>query len=123
MPIVSDFNMSSSAKSSPDYNGLVKFLVVPFLESPDSLKVDSEMSRASRILIRLAIEGEDKGRVFGRGGRNIQAIRTVIQAVAAASGQVAHLEIFGSQSGRESGSHGSEDRPPRSAPRRPKPRH
>ncbi|GAB4381161.1 MAG: hypothetical protein Kow00121_38980 [Elainellaceae cyanobacterium] len=124
MPTVPDSLMSSSPKSSPDYNGLVRFLVVPFLESPDSLKVDSEISRASRVLIRMAIEGEDKGRVFGRGGRNIQAIRTVVQAVAQATGQVAHLEIFGSQSGREH----TEDRPhsaPRSSshrPSRPRPR-
>lgn len=105
--------------SHPSYNELVKFLVVPFLESPDSLKVDSEVSpRTSRVLIRMAVEGEDKGRVFGRGGRNIQSIRTVLHAVAQASGHVAHLEIFGSQSGRENG---SDDRPhpPRSSPRRP----
>lgn len=115
--------MPPSNIASPDYNKLVKFLVTPFLESADSLKVDSEISpRTSRVLIRLAIEGEDKGRVFGRGGRNIQAIRTVIQAVAQAAGHMAHIEIFGSQSGRE---HSSEDRsePPRHSPRRPpKPR-
>lgn len=120
--------MSSSVQlqSSPSYNELVKFLVVPFLESPDSLKVDSEVSpRTSRVLIRMAVEGEDKGRVFGRGGRNIQAIRTVLQAVAQASGHVAHLEIFGSQSaGRENGgddrphpTRSSPHRPPRSRPR------
>lgn len=111
---------SLQLQSAPSYDELVKFLVIPFLESPDSLKVDSEVSpRTSRVLIRLAVEGEDKGRVFGRGGRNIQSIRTVLQAVAQASGHVAHLEIFGSQSmGREEGGN---DRPhaPRSSPRRP----
>jgi predicted RNA-binding protein YlqC (UPF0109 family) len=114
--------MSSSAplSSSPSYNELVNFLVVPFLESPNSLKVDSEISpRTARVLIRMAVEGEDKGRVFGRGGRNIQSIRTVLQAVAQASGHVAHLEIFGSQSGGRD--NGGDDRPhsSRSAPRRP----
>lgn len=115
---------SPQLQSGPNYDELVKFLVVPFLESPDSLKVDSEVSpRTSRVLIRMAVEGEDKGRVFGRGGRNIQSIRTVLQAVALASGQMAHLEIFGSQSiGREGGgSDRGNDRPhsPRSSPRRP----
>jgi uncharacterized protein len=111
---------SSSQRSQPDYNGLIKFLVTPFLESPDSLKVDSEISpRTSRVLIRMAVEGEDKGRVFGRGGRNIQSIRTVLQAVAQASGHTAHLEIYGSQSiGREAG---LDEKPQsvRSAPQRP----
>ncbi|MGJ3248007.1 MAG: KH domain-containing protein [Elainellaceae cyanobacterium] len=86
----------SSEPSEPNYSQLVRFLVQPFLESPQSLKVDSEVSeRTGRVLIRLAIEGEDKGRVFGRGGRNIQAIRTVIQAISKAAGHVAHLEIYG----------------------------
>jgi uncharacterized protein len=89
---------------SPDYTGLVAYLVKPFLESPDSLKVDCEVSpRSSRVLVRVAFEGEDKGRVFGRGGRNIQAIRTVLQAIALAAGQAAHLEVFGGQPDREEG--------------------
>ncbi|HEY9699403.1 MAG TPA: KH domain-containing protein [Trichocoleus sp.] len=94
---------SPSQSASPNYERLVRFLVEPFLDSPDSLRLDCEVSpRTARVLIRLAIEGEDKGRVFGRGGRNIQAIRTVIQAVAQAAGQAAHIEIFGGHSiGRE----------------------
>ncbi|MBI4784675.1 MAG: KH domain-containing protein [Oscillatoriophycideae cyanobacterium NC_groundwater_1537_Pr4_S-0.65um_50_18] len=89
----------AEAVSSPDYAGLVRFLVLPFLESPDSLRVDCEISpRTSRVLVRVAFEGEDKGRVFGRGGRNIQAIRTVLQAVAQSAGKMAHLEVFGSSS-------------------------
>lgn len=105
--------------NSPDYIGLVRFLVLPFLESPDSLRVDCEISpRTSRVLIRLAFEGEDKGRVFGRGGRNIQAIRTVIQAVAHSAGQVAHLEVFG---GNPAERDGPDERhtSSRSHPRRP----
>lgn len=94
--------------SSPDYTGLVRFLVLPFLESPDSLRVDCEISpRTSRVLVRLAFEGEDKGRVFGRGGRNIQAIRTVLQAIAQLAGQTANLEVFG---GSPTDRDGSEDR-------------
>jgi hypothetical protein len=95
----------------------------PFLDSPDSLKIDSEVSHGrSRVLIRLAIEGEDKGRVFGRGGRNIQAVRTVLQAIAQLNGYSLHIEVFGGQSsGREAHS----ERPyegRRSAPRGRRPR-
>lgn len=91
---------SSSNPNQPDYVQLVTFLCSPFLDSPDALRLDCEQSpRTKRILIRLAIEGEDKGRVFGRGGRNLQAIRTVLQAVAELNGQVASLEVFGSSTG------------------------
>lgn len=89
---------SSLQEASPDYVGLVRFLVAPFLESPASLRVDCEKSASKgRVWIRLAFEGADKGRVFGRGGRNIQAIRMVIQTVALAAGQSAHLDIYESQ--------------------------
>lgn len=99
---------------NPDYCGLVAYLVKPFLESPDSLKVDCEVSpRSLRVLVRVAFEGEDKGRVFGRGGRNIQAVRTVLQAIAQVAGQTAHLEVFGGQPEREDGAdHRRDERRP-----------
>lgn len=96
---------STPSSANPDYVGLVKFLLQPFLEIPDSLKVDCEiLPRKSRVLIRVAFDGEDRGRVYGRGGRNIQAIRMVMQGVAQAIGYSLHLDVFGSQpGGRESG--------------------
>src|SRR5919202_6086657 len=121
---------SSPQDASPDYIGLVRFLIEPFLESPTSLRVDCEKSNANgRVWIRLAFEGADKGRVFGRGGRNIQAIRTVIQAAAQAAGQFVHLDIYDSQGGesrRESASSskpsGRRDSPRRSSSYKPAPR-
>lgn len=97
--------------AKPDYAGLVQFLVKPFLESPDSLSVDCEISPSTaRVWIRVAFEGEDKGRVFGRGGRNIQAIRTVIAATAALAGHSIYLDIYGSQAATTlSGSEEAED--------------
>ncbi|NJN58942.1 MAG: KH domain-containing protein [Leptolyngbyaceae cyanobacterium SL_5_9] len=131
-PVVA--NSAQPSTASPDFAGLVKFLVEPFLESPQSLSVDCEVSpRRGRVLVRLAFEGEDKGRVFGRGGRNIQAIRTVLQAVAQTVGYSAHLDVYGSHSNsreadaddKSSSDRSSSDKPspPRSQPRRPpKPR-
>ncbi|MGM3306238.1 KH domain-containing protein [Anabaena sp. WFMT] len=88
-----------SPTASPDYVGLVQFLVQPFLESPESLSVDCEISPTlKRAWIRIAFEATDKGKVFGRGGRNIQAIRTVIAAAAELAGQSVHLDIYGSNS-------------------------
>lgn len=79
------------------YTAIVRFLCEPFLERPESLRLDCEVSpRRGRVLIRLAVEGEDKGRIFGRGGRNIQSIKTVLQAVADSKGQTVYLEIYGS---------------------------
>lgn len=81
----------------PDYPGLVRFLIEPFLESTASMSIDCETSEnAARVWIRIAFEGEDKGRVFGRGGRNIQVIKAVVAAAAACAGHTAYLDVYGS---------------------------
>uniref|UniRef100_A0ACD5GR96 KH domain-containing protein n=1 Tax=Desertifilum tharense IPPAS B-1220 TaxID=1781255 RepID=A0ACD5GR96_9CYAN len=78
-PVAESLNNSSS--KGLDYDGLIRFLVEPFLDSPDELKLDFEISASKpRIWVRLAIDTADKGRVYGRGGRNIQAIKTVVAA-------------------------------------------
>lgn len=102
--------------SSPDYVGLVRFLVQPFLESKDSLSVDCEISGVGRAWIRLAFEGADKGRVFGRGGRNIQAIRTVIEAAASQAGHSVYLDIYGSAPSFRDGTSDDDEAPERIPP-------
>jgi uncharacterized protein len=107
----------SQSSLSPDYPQLVRFLIQPFLEQTETLSVDCETNvRTGRVLIRVAFEAEDKGRIFGRGGRNIQAVRTVIQAAAKVVGQTAYLDVY--NGGGDSAD--SESSPPRrsSSPRR-----
>ena len=104
-----------NAAATPDYEGLVKFLLEPFLESPDSLRLDCETSSSRpKVLIRVAFDDPDKGRVFGRGGRNIQAIRTSLEAIGQTVGQSVHLDIYGS----DRSSHGSSDNPKVSSERK-----
>ncbi|MDB9315676.1 KH domain-containing protein [Spirulina sp. CS-785/01] len=91
-------NVNALEKTRPNYEELVRFLVQPLLDEPDSLSIDSETSKGNqRVLIRLAFKGTEQGRVFGRGGRNIEAVRTVLEAAAIAAGQSVRLEIFGAQ--------------------------
>ncbi|MEH1790632.1 KH domain-containing protein [Nostoc sp.] len=103
--------------ASPNYVELVRFLVQPFLESPETLSVDCEISQVlKRVWVRIAFESTDKGKVFGRGGRNIQAIRTVIAAAAAAAGQSTYLDIYGSTTPGREGMSFDEDTEERSPP-------
>ncbi|MDJ0702998.1 MAG: KH domain-containing protein [Leptolyngbyaceae cyanobacterium MO_188.B28] len=108
----------TESSTHPDFVGLVRFLVEPFLDSPTSLSIDCErLSGGSRVWIRIAFKGEDRGRVFGRGGRNIQAIRTVIRATAKLSGLTAHLDVYGESSSDSASEKGGGHRPPRQRPR------
>lgn len=105
--------------TQPNYRELVEFLVTPFLETPEALRFDCEMaSNQSKLLIRLAFDPLDQGRVLGKGGRNIQAIRRVVDIAAGLAGQKVHLEVYGM--------HREEPRPSgpprRNGSRRPSPR-
>lgn len=86
--------MSSTPATQTDYSVLVRFLVEPFLEASNTLSVDCESNSSGKVWIRLAFSGEDKGRVFGRGGRTIQAIRTVLEMAGKAANQSVYVEVF-----------------------------
>jgi uncharacterized protein len=107
-------NPAQQQSASPNYAGLVQFLIGPFLESPASLRVDCEMHpRQSRVWVRLAFDDPDKGRVYGRGGRNIQAIRTTLEAMAQTAGQSLYLDIYDGEAGDTRSGPPRGDRPDR----------
>ncbi|MEL6937483.1 MAG: KH domain-containing protein [Cyanobacteria bacterium J06633_23] len=113
----------------PDFEALVRFLVTPFLESPDALRLDFEtLADGQRLWVRVAFDGEDKGRVFGRGGRNIQAIRQVLKATGALHDCSVHLDVYGESSqdlgdsGDRPRSRGGRGRPRRDGGSRPRPK-
>jgi predicted RNA-binding protein YlqC (UPF0109 family) len=106
----------------PDFPGLVQFLVEPFLDSPDSLRIDCEENPVqAKVWIRIAFNGDERGKVFGRGGRNIQAIRTIVRATAALSGWSAYVDVYGASEQDGDGEH-HRPRGPRRSPGKPKPR-
>jgi predicted RNA-binding protein YlqC (UPF0109 family) len=81
----------------PDYPALIKFLLEPLLNSPDALRLDCETnSKGDRIRVRVAFDAADKGRVLGRNGRTLQAIRTVVNTTAQSANQVVHLDVYDS---------------------------
>lgn len=105
--------MTESA--APNYAALIRFLLEPFMEAPETLRLHAEFSPAnSRIWVRLAFAGEDKGRVYGRGGRNLHAIRAVLQAAAQAAGQQVYLDVYDDAKSTPKIDHRGSDRPRRS---------
>lgn len=89
----------------PDYIRLVRLLLEPLVSAPENLKVDCETcAGGQKLLVRVAVEEGDRGRVFGRGGRNVEAVRTLLKVSAMTVARTAHLEVHGSSppgSGRE----------------------
>ncbi|MGB2926507.1 MAG: KH domain-containing protein [Limnothrix sp.] len=103
----SDSSPSTSDQSAPDYGAIVRFLLEPLIDEPSSLKVDCEqLSSRDKIWMRVAFEQEDKGKVFGRGGRNIKAIQTVLNSSAMEANQQIHLDVHGNVNEEAAGSRG-----------------
>jgi predicted RNA-binding protein YlqC (UPF0109 family) len=64
-----------------DYTELVSYIVKSIVSKPEDVSVMLvEGDRTNRVEVRLA--AEDVGKVIGRGGRNIDAIRSVVRAAA-----------------------------------------
>ncbi len=100
--------VSVQQTASPDYLGLVQFLLQPLLDESDSLSLDCEqLNNNQKVWIRLALTGEDTGKIFGRGMRNINAMKTILQTAAMAAGQSVHLDLYGTH--QKTTSHGDDD--------------
>jgi uncharacterized protein len=92
--------VSTQTPNLPDYEQLVKFLFQPFVSAAEAIGVDCEYTvDRHRVWIRVAVATTDRDTAFGRGGRNIQAIRTVLQASASAVDQSIYLDVYGHNSG------------------------
>jgi predicted RNA-binding protein YlqC (UPF0109 family) len=64
-----------------DYTDLVGYIIKSIVAKPEEVKVTMvEGERTNRLEVSLA--NEDVGKVIGRGGRNIDAIRAVVRAAA-----------------------------------------
>ena len=75
-----------------NYKELVEFIVKHLVTQPDSVGVEvSEEEGGSKILIRVA--HEDVGRVIGKRGATINAIRLLAKAAAVKAGERVDVDI------------------------------
>ena len=72
---------------------LVEYLAKNLVENPDAVSVEAIEDEKTTTL-RLKVAQTDLGRVIGKQGRNVEAMRTVLHAAAAKSGRRAELEIL-----------------------------
>jgi hypothetical protein len=72
---------------------LVEFLVKSLADHPDEVVV-TENEIDDNISIELKISSEDLGKIIGKNGNTINAIRTVVQAAASSHKKRAKLEVM-----------------------------
>lgn len=70
----------------------LEFIVRQLVEFPDEVML-SEIPSGKLTIFRLQMRQSDVGRIIGRNGQTIQAIRALLSSSAARHGQKATLEI------------------------------
>ena len=71
---------------------LVEYIARAIASEPDEVKVTEE-EEDGRIILRLEVAPDDKGKVIGRQGRVAQSIRVLLRVAAVKQGIRATLEI------------------------------
>lgn len=82
----------------PQLEELASFLVRSLVDNPDEVEVssterDSTERDDSRVDLEIRVAQEDMGRVIGRQGRTIRAIRSVVKAAAVKADKRVDVEV------------------------------
>ncbi|MBC7545677.1 MAG: KH domain-containing protein [Candidatus Sericytochromatia bacterium] len=71
----------------------VELIVKALASEPDAVAVEEEENTPECVSLRVTVAEADRGRIIGRQGRTINALRTVVKAVAMKNQQKVQLEV------------------------------
>ncbi len=81
-------------RTGADTEGLVRYLVESLVDSPEAVEI--AVSRTdSAISFQITLDPEDVGKVIGRGGRIIKAIRTLARAAGSTEDLQVEVDVVG----------------------------
>lgn len=75
---------------------LVEYLVKSLVDQPGDVLLE-EREEEDTVVLELKIAQDDLGKVIGKNGNTINAIRTVLQAAASSHRKRARLEVLGQE--------------------------
>lgn len=71
----------------------VAYIVKNLVDHPDAVKIN-EVGGTHTIILELSVEKSDIGKIIGKKGKTINAIRTLLMSVASRNGLRVNLEIL-----------------------------
>ena len=77
-----------------DYTGLVRTLVEPIVEHKDDVSIEEVEGENGVPCVEVRVHEDDAGKVIGRQGRVIKAIRTLARAAATRVGEHVDVELL-----------------------------
>lgn len=82
------------AEQTEDIVGLVDAVVRPLIEVEEELDITADVADDGAIVVEIRVNEEDAGKVIGRQGRVIKAIRTLARAAASRTGTPVEVELI-----------------------------
>lgn len=77
-----------------DIAGLVEAIVRPLVDHEEDLSLESYEDEGGTLVVEIRVNEEDAGKVIGRQGRVIKAIRTIARAAASRDGSHVEVELI-----------------------------
>ena len=77
----------------PQLEELASFLARSLVDNPDEVEVTSTEKDDSRVDLEIRVAQEDMGRIIGRQGRTIRAIRSVVKVAAVKADKRVDVEV------------------------------
>lgn len=72
---------------------LLRYLARALVDHPDDVRVDSFEEDDGTLVLELEVAEDDVGQVIGRGGRTVNALRTLIRASAVKDGRRVLVDV------------------------------
>ncbi len=73
---------------------LLAYLARALVDDPDSVEVEGFEEDDGTIVLELRVAPEDTGKVIGRGGRTVSALRTVVKASSVKEGRRVLVDVI-----------------------------
>ena len=72
---------------------LLTYILANIVEDPDTISIEEEMN-GEEVVLKVSIPEEERGRVIGKNGTNIKAIRNIIGIIARSENKKVYIKII-----------------------------
>ena len=72
---------------------LLEYLARSLVDRPDEVSVDSFEEDDGTLVLELSVADDEAGKVIGRGGRTVAALRVIMKAAAARAGNRVLVDV------------------------------
>jgi len=90
---MTEFKKSTKYRLYTAMKEFVEYIVKNLVDNPDQVRIN-EVGGTHTLIIELSVEKSDIGKIIGKRGKTINAIRTLLMSVASRNGIRVNLEIL-----------------------------